>query len=125
MIARFFIDRPIFAFVISIFIILAGLAAMRALPVAQYPEIAPPVVEVRAVYPGASASVVEQTVSSPLENAINGVEDMLYMASTSTSSGVTTISVTFDIGTDVDQAAVADHDRSVIFDQAESQDLSL
>ena len=92
MISRFFIDRPIFAFVISIFIMLAGLAAMRSLPVAQYPEIAPPVVQVTAVYPGASAAVVEETVSSPLENAINGIEGMIYMASTSTSSGITTSS---------------------------------
>ncbi len=111
MIARFFIDRPIFAFVISIFIMLAGLAAMRALPVAQYPEIAPPVVQVTAVYPGASAAVVEETVSSVLENAINGVEDMIYMSSTSTSSGITTISVTFEIGTDVDKAALNVNNR--------------
>ena len=111
MISRFFIDRPIFAFVISIFIMLAGLAAMRSLPVAQYPEIAPPVVQVTAVYPGASAAVVEETVSSALENAINGVEGMIYMASTSTSSGITTISVTFEIGTDVDKAALNVNNR--------------
>jgi multidrug efflux pump len=111
MISRFFIDRPIFAFVISIFIMLAGLAAMRSLPVAQYPEIAPPVVQVTAVYPGASAAVVEETVSSPLENAINGIEGMIYMASTSTSSGITTISVTFEIGTDVDKAALNVNNR--------------
>ncbi|OOZ40605.1 RND transporter [Solemya pervernicosa gill symbiont] len=111
MISRFFIDRPIFAFVISIFIILAGLASMRTLPVAQYPEIAPPVVQVTAIYPGASATVVEETVSSPIENAINGVEGMIYMASTSTSSGVTTISVTFEIGTDVDKAALNVNNR--------------
>ena len=84
MFSRFFIDRPIFAAVISIFIVLAGLAAMRVLPIAQYPEIAPPVVTVTAIYPGASAEVLEQTVAAPIENAINGVEDMLYMSSTST-----------------------------------------
>lgn len=111
MIARFFIDRPIFAFVISIFIMLAGLAAMRTLPVAQYPEIAPPVVQVTAIYPGASAEVVAETVSAPLENAINGVEGMIYMASTSSSSGITTISVTFEIGTDVEQAALNVNNR--------------
>ena len=85
MFSRFFIDRPIFAAVISIFITLAGLAAMRVLPIAQYPEIAPPVVTVRAVYPGASAAVLAQTVAAPLENALNGVEDMIYMSSTSSS----------------------------------------
>jgi hydrophobe/amphiphile efflux-1 (HAE1) family protein len=105
MFSRFFIDRPIFAAVLSIFIMIAGLAAMRVLPIAQYPEIAPPVVSVVAVYPGASAEVIEQTVAAPLENAINGVEDMIYMNSTSTSNGVVTIQVTFDIGTNVDQAA--------------------
>ncbi len=111
MISRYFIDRPIFAYVISIFIMLAGLAAIRILPVSQYPEIAPPVVQVIAIYPGASANVIEQTVAAPIENAINGVEGMIYMASTSTSSGTVTISVTFDIGTDVDQAALNVNNR--------------
>jgi HAE1 family hydrophobic/amphiphilic exporter-1/multidrug efflux pump len=105
MFSRFFIDRPIFAIVLSTFIVIAGLAAMRALPVAQYPEISPPVVSVRAVYPGASAQVLEQTVAAPLENAINGVESMLYMSSNSSSNGLVEIQVTFDIGTNVDQAA--------------------
>lgn len=109
--SRFFIDRPIFAFVISIFIVLAGIAAMRSLPIAQYPEIAPPVVQVTAFYPGASAEVLEQTVATPIENAITGVEGMMYMASTSTSAGVTTVFVTFEIGTDVDQAAVNVNNR--------------
>ncbi|WP_105255562.1 efflux RND transporter permease subunit [Pseudoalteromonas sp. T1lg75] len=111
MFSRYFIDRPIFAFVISIVIVLAGLAAMRALPVAQYPEIAPPVVQVTASYPGAAAEVLEQTVAAPIENAITGVEGMMYMASTSTSAGTTTIEVTFEIGTDADQAAVDVNNR--------------
>jgi len=111
MLSRFFIDRPIVAVVLSTFIVLAGLAAMRVLPVAQYPEIAPPVVTVQAVYPGASAQVIEQTVAAPLENAINGVERMLYMSSNSSSNGLVQIQVTFDIGTDVDQAALNVNNR--------------
>ena len=111
MFSRFFIDRPIFAAVLSIFVIIAGLAAIRVLPVAQYPEIAPPVVTVQAVYPGASALVLEQTVAAPLENQINGVEHMIYMSSTSTSQGVVQIQVTFDIGTDVDKAALNVNNR--------------
>ncbi len=111
MMSRFFIDRPIFAAVLSIFIVIAGLAAIRVLPIAQYPEIAPPVVTVRAVYPGASAAVLEQTVAAPLENQINGVENMLYMSSTSAASGVVEIQVTFEIGADVDKAALNVNNR--------------
>src|SRR4051812_23147894 len=111
MLSRFFIDRPIFAAVLSAFVVLAGLAAMRVLPVAQYPEIAPPVVTVQALYPGASAQVLEQTVAAPLENQINGVEHMIYMSSTSTSQGVVQIQVTFDIGTDPAQAALNVNNR--------------
>jgi multidrug efflux pump len=112
MFSRFFIDRPIFAAVLSIFIVLGGLAAMRVLPVAQYPEISPPVVTVTAVYPGASAAVLESTVAAPLENAINGVENMLYMSSTSSANGMVQIQVTFDIGTDVDKAALNVNNRA-------------
>src|SRR5438309_2199900 len=111
MFSRFFIDRPIFAAVLSIFIVLAGLAAMRNLPIAQYPDIAPPVVTVQAVYPGASAEVIEQTVAAPIENAITGVEKMIYMSSTSGSNGIVQIEVTFDIGTDADQATVNVNNR--------------
>jgi multidrug efflux pump len=111
MFSRFFIDRPIFAAVISLFLVLAGLAAMRTLPIAQYPEIAPPVVTVQAVYPGASADVIEKTVAAPLENAINGVPNMIYMSSSSTSNGVVQIQVTFEIGTRIDDAAVNVNNR--------------
>jgi multidrug efflux pump len=111
MFSRFFIDRPILAAVLSIFIVIAGLAAIRTLPIAQYPEIAPPVVTVQAVYPGASAKVIEQTVAAPLENQINGVEHMIYMSSNSGSNGVVQIQVTFDIGTDPDQAALDVNNR--------------
>jgi multidrug efflux pump len=110
--SRFFIDRPIFAAVLSIFIILAGLAAMRVLPIAQYPEISPPVVTVTAIYPGASAPVLESTVAAPLENAINGVEDMLYMNSTSSANGMVQIQVTFNIGTDIDKAQLNVNNRA-------------
>ena len=111
MFSRFFIDRPIFAAVLSVFIVLAGLAAIGSLPIAQYPEIAPPVVTVRAIYPGASAQVLEQTVAAPLENQINGVEDMIFMSSNSGSNGVLEIQVTFDIGADVDKAALNVNNR--------------
>ena len=111
MLSRFFIDRPIFAAVLSLFIVIAGLASMRTLPIAQYPEIAPPVVTVRAVYPGASAEVLEQTVAAPLENQINGVEDMLYMSSTSAANGAVEIQVTFEIGSDADKAALNVNNR--------------
>src|SRR3982750_529626 len=111
MFSRFFIDRPIFAAVLSIFIVLAGLAARRNLPIAQYPDIAPPVVTVQAVYPGASAEVIEQTVAAPIENAITGVEKMIYMSSTSGSNGIVQIQVTFDIGTNADQATVDVNNR--------------
>ncbi len=111
MFSRFFIDRPIFAAVLSIVLVIGGLAAMRSLPIAQYPEIAPPVVTVAAVYPGASAQTIEQTVAAPLENAINGVEGMLYMESNSSSAGSVSIQVTFEIGTDVNQATINVNNR--------------
>src|SRR5437773_724903 len=111
MFSRFFIDRPIFAAVVSIFIVLAGLAAMRNLPIAQYPEIAPPVVTVRVLFRSVSAETLEQTVAAPLENQITGVEKMIYMSSTSGSNGIVQIQVTFDIGADADQAALNVNNR--------------
>jgi hydrophobe/amphiphile efflux-1 (HAE1) family protein len=105
MISHLFIRRPILATVISLLILLIGAAAIFNLPVAQYPEIAPPQVTVNAFYPGASAETLQVTVAAPIEEQINGVEGMLYLASTSSSNGSVTISVTFETGTDVDQAA--------------------
>ena len=106
MFSAFFIDRPKFAFVISIVITLAGLIALQAIPVAQYPEITPPVVQVTASYSGASAEVVEQTVAAPIEAEVNGVDDMIYMSSSSTNDGGYTLSVSFAVGTDPDLAAI-------------------
>ncbi len=98
MISRFFIDRPIFASVISLLFILAGLIALIELPIAQYPELVPPAVSVKANYTGASAEVVAQTVAAPLEQAINGVDDMIYMSSLASSDGKLELTVTFAVG---------------------------
>ena len=108
---HFFIDRPIFAAVMSILIIIAGLVASPTLPVGQYPEIAPPTVVVSASYPGGSAETLAETVAAPLEESINGVEDMIYMSSSSTASGQVSITVTFKQGTNVDQAQVLVQNR--------------
>jgi hydrophobe/amphiphile efflux-1 (HAE1) family protein len=109
--SRFFIDRPIFAVVLSLAVLAAGLLSIFALPISEYPEVTPPTITVRAVYPGANPTVLAQTVGTPLEEAINGVERMLYMSSSATADGVLNLTVTFDIGTDVDLAQVQVQNR--------------
>ncbi|MBW8835458.1 MAG: efflux RND transporter permease subunit, partial [Burkholderia sp.] len=110
-IAHFFIDRPRFATVVSAFLTLIGLGAMFVLPVAQYPEIVPPTVQVTTSYPGASAETIARTVATPLEQQINGVENMLYMSSQSTGDGRLTVTVTFRIGTDLNVAQMLTQNR--------------
>src|SRR4030095_6146530 len=104
--SHFFIRRPIFAGVLSILIFIIGLIAMFRLPISEYPEVVPPTIVVRATYPGANPKTIAETVASPLEQAINGVEDSLYMFSQSTGDGVMTLTITFKLGTDVDNAQV-------------------
>lgn len=106
MFSKFFIERPIFATVISLIIVLAGLVSMKVLPVEQYPNIVPTEIQVTATYPGATAEVLADTVAAPLEQEINGVKNMIYMYSNATSSGYLTLGVVFDIGTDPDQATI-------------------
>ena len=103
-VSHFFIDRPIFAAVVSIIFVILGGVAFARLPVAQYPEIAPPVINVSGQYPGASAEVVASTVVTPLEQQINGVEGMLYMTSQSNNDGSYSLDVTFELGTNVNMA---------------------
>src|SRR5262245_4844615 len=114
MFARFFIDRPIFATVISLVIVVVGVVAFVGLPVAQYPEIAPPTIHVSAVYPGASAKVVAETVATPLEVEINGVERMLYMSSACGNDGTLGLTITFELGTDLDTAQVQVQNRIAV-----------
>src|SRR6202166_4609144 len=111
MLARVFIDRPIFAVVVSVVITFAGSIAVFSLPVAQYPQITPPSVSVSISYPGASAQVVAETVAAPIEQSVNGVQGMLYMSSNSGSDGSYTLSVTFEVGTDLNTALVMVQNR--------------
>ncbi len=106
MLSSYFIKRPVLASVMSLVIIIAGYLAMKSLPIAEYPQIVPPQVAVTATYPGASAETISETVAAPLEQAINGVDDMLYINSVTSSSGTLTLTVTFKIGTDIDQANI-------------------
>lgn len=110
MFSRFFIDRPIFAVVLAIVMVLAGLITVKSLPVAQYPDITPPTVDVMATYPGADAATVASTIGVPLEEQVNGVEDMMYMSSSS-SDGSYNLTITFNVGTDIDMAAVKVQNR--------------
>ncbi len=111
MISRFFIDRPIFASVIALLILLAGGISLTTLPIAQYPELVPPAVTVRAEYTGASAEMVSQTVAAPLEQALNGVDDMIYMNSLTSSDGKLELTVTFAVGVDPNQATIDVNNR--------------
>jgi hydrophobe/amphiphile efflux-1 (HAE1) family protein len=113
-IAHFFITRPVFAAVISIVMIIAGALAILGLPVAQYPEIAPPTVTVTTSYPGANAQTVAETVATPIEEQVNGVENMLYMSSQSTNDGAMTLTITFKVGTNLDVAQVQVQNRVAI-----------
>jgi multidrug efflux pump len=112
--SRFFIDRPVFATVLSIVIVIVGALACITLPVAEYPEVAPPTIVVRANYPGANPEVIGETVATPIEQEINGVEDMLYMSSQSTKDGQMTLTITFKLGTDLDKAQVLVENRVAV-----------
>ena len=114
MLSRFFINRPIFATVLALIMLLSGIATMFTLPIAQFPQIVPPTVQVSAVYNGADAETVAQAVTSPLEQQINGVQGMLYMSSKSGNDGSYSLTVTFDIGTDKNIDAVEVQNRVAI-----------
>ena len=114
MISRFFINRPIFASVISIIILIAGGVSQIGLPIAKFPEITPPTVQVTAFYPGANAEIVAETIAAPIEQEVNGVENMIYMSSVSADDGSYTLTVTFEVGVDMDMATVLVQNRVAI-----------
>lgn len=114
MLARFFVDRPVFATVLSLAIVLLGIISLARLPIAQYPEVTPPTIQITAIYPGANAQVVADTVAAPLEQEVNGVERMIYMSSRCTNDGVLTLDITFELGTNIDQAQVLVQNRVAI-----------
>ena len=109
--SKFFIERPIFATVLSLLLLVAGGISLFVLPIDQYPSITPPTVQVNAVYPGANAETIAQTVGIPIEQQVNGVDNMIYMSSTSSSAGTYRLTVTFEVGTDIDMATVLVQNR--------------
>src|SRR4029078_9258618 len=111
MFSHFFIDRPIFATVLSIVIVIVGTVALTQLPIAQYPEVEPPTITVTANYPGANAKVIADTVATPIEQEVNGVENMIYMSSRCNNDGQMTLDVIFDLGTNMDMAQVLVQNR--------------
>ena len=114
MLSKFFIDRPIFATVLSLVIITVGVVSLLGLPIAQYPNLAPPTISVTAVYPGADAQVVADTVAAPIEQEVNGVEGMIYMSSVSAGDGSYTLTITFEPSVDLDIATVQVQNLSLI-----------
>ncbi|MEP1553674.1 efflux RND transporter permease subunit, partial [Paraglaciecola sp.] len=111
---QYFISRPKFASVLAIMVMIIGSIAYLGLPIEQYPQVAPPTIQVTASYPGANAEIAAKTVATPIEQQVNGVEDMLYLSSQSTADGTVTITVTFKLGTDLDKAQVQVQNRVAI-----------
>ena len=111
MLSKFFVKHPIFATVLALVMVLAGGITLFTLPIAQYPDITPPTVQVTAIYPGADAETIAETVGVPIEQQVNGVDGMIYMSSTSSSTGQYTLTVTFEVGTDIDMATVLVQNR--------------